>query len=406
MSVSAVIMIDQKNGPQIRESGTLGLAGQRMVFQSEARRVEMAVHGCAIALGGAANRHAFITHPSHPDATIDITDFAFFRDPAFKGHAQAARFAAEKNKHRTLHYLSYALVWVLVLVPFYLVFFQRDILVNRGVARIPPSLDVRVGDLMYGEDGTNVIDDRAVNADMARLMAPILNAARTPPFEYRIHIVRSETVNAYALPGGHILVNTALIEKTETPEELLGVLAHEIGHVNGRHSMKQIVHNLSTWAFLLFLGTDPNHVVAMLGDQAQTLAARGYTRAHEREADALSYAYMKQAGLDPAGITGFFLRLKEEEDKSALTRAANNGLTALLSTHPLTQDRLDAIAALRARDDADGGAAPKDSPLKNFDYAAFKARVAALAARDKNVSPADSTPDATMPDTTMKDTAE
>lgn len=383
MSVSAVIMVDQKNGPQIRESGTLALAGQRMVFTSDARKIEMSVHGCSIALGGAANRHAFIGHPSHPEATIDITDFSFFREPAFKGHPQAAQFTAQKNKHKTAHFLSYAFVWMLVLVPFYLVFFQRDMLVNIAVDRIPPALDIKLGDLMYGEDGDEVITDRAANDAVARMVAPIIKAAQTDPaaapFTYRIHIIKSDEVNAYALPGGHILLHTGLIAKTQTPEELLGVLAHEIGHVNGRHSMKQIVHSLSTWAFLMFLGADPNHVVMMLGDQAKTLAARGFTRAHEHEADRLSYDYMKAAGYDPQGISAFFARLKEEEDKSVLTRAANNRFTALLSTHPLTDDRMAAIAAMGAQD---AHSPAQKSPLAGFDYNAFKAYVAELVAQD------------------------
>ncbi|GEM_PF-2046260 len=401
MPHSAGIILENRDA-QSRESGTLVVTEHRMIFRNDTREVEVSIHGCTITLGGAANLHAYVTHPSRPDVTLDITDFSFFRQAAFRDHPQAQQFKKDQGRHKTLRRLSLAFVAFLVLAPLYLVFFERDWLVDRVVARIPEEADMVVGDLFIKVYEDSIIDDKALAADVARLTGPLIAAARTPPFAYNIHIIDSDEMNAYAVPGGHILIHSALIEKTESAEELLGVLAHEAAHINGRHSMKHILHGLGTWAFLFLLGGDPNHIVAMVGDHAQTLSARGYSRQHEHEADAAGYDYMVRAGLNPDGINRFFMRLKDEEDKNILRKGMNSPLTNLFSTHPLTDDRIAALDALMAQNKL----AIRNNGLQDFDYAAFKARVAELAANGSAPSPStqDTPPDSPADSSTEKET--
>jgi beta-barrel assembly-enhancing protease len=143
-----------------------------------------------------------------------------------------------------------------------------------------------------------------------------------------------KTVNAFATPGGNLYVYTGLLLAATTEGELAGVLAHEAGHVVGRHSARQLVNAYGLQAVTaMALGENPGLVAQI----ASGVAAKGVLLAHgrseETEADELGARYSSSAGYDPRGLISFFEKLQAKEGKTP-------AILTWLSTHPATADRI------------------------------------------------------------------
>lgn len=197
-------------------------------------------------------------------------------------------------------------------------------------------------------------------------------SAKVKPEDFTYHLVADPAVNAFAVPGGHVYVNTGLIQTAESESEVAGVLAHEMGHVISRHGTEQLT---KAYGFniigSLALGQNPGMLQQLAAQVGGTAVLLHYGRGAEREADQLAVKYTYGAGIDPAGIVSFFQKLAKEEKGETPPK-----YLAWLSTHPLTTDRVkdaqERIAELPAKQVRRNSAA--------FD--AFKAAVAQRFAKD------------------------
>jgi predicted Zn-dependent protease len=147
---------------------------------------------------------------------------------------------------------------------------------------------------------------------------------------YRFKVVNTDEVNAFAVPGGYLFVNRGLIETADTECELAGVLGHEIGHVVGRHSARQITQQYGISAIAgLLLGQNPSMLAQATAKIAATGAILSYSRDMESEADHYGVQELYDAGIDPSGLASFFDKLVQ------LRGGAGGGkLEQFFSTHP------------------------------------------------------------------------
>jgi predicted Zn-dependent protease len=174
----------------------------------------------------------------------------------------------------------------------------------------------------------------AVRAIVARLAAAV---ADNPGYEFDVRLVASDAVNAAALPGGKILVFSGLLEEAGSPEEVAGVLAHEIGHVLHRDALRGLVGRLGGSAVIaLMLGGGD---LARIAGQAGALDQLAYGRDQERAADRAGILLLARAGLPPAALAAFFERLRAKEAGK---------LPEFLSTHPDTAARIVELRRLAA----------------------------------------------------------
>jgi len=156
---------------------------------------------------------------------------------------------------------------------------------------------------------------------------------------YRFHVVDTDEVNAFAVPGGYLYVNRGLIEAAESESELAGVLGHEIGHVVGKHSARQLTqqYGLSMLASLA-LGENPGMLAQLTAQIVATGAVTRYSREMESEADAYGVRELYDAGIDPNGLATFFRKLEEMRGG-----AGGGSLEKFFSTHPEPGDRAEAV---------------------------------------------------------------
>lgn len=154
---------------------------------------------------------------------------------------------------------------------------------------------------------------------------------------YHFKIVDSEIINAFALPGGFIYIYGGALVSMDNEAQLAAVLAHEMGHVAARHSVKQIQKTQVYSILASILLKDSKESIQELSNIAANLVFLGYSRTAEFEADELGTYFTYQAGYAPEGMIEFFEKLKQEEKREP------SKLTLLLRTHPLTSDRINRV---------------------------------------------------------------
>jgi beta-barrel assembly-enhancing protease len=163
---------------------------------------------------------------------------------------------------------------------------------------------------------------RALNRLVARIY-PLDDEDRSLPIT--VEVVPGTTVNAFATLGGHVYVFDGLLKRARSPDELAGVLAHEIAHVRHRHIIEGAVVNLFTWGALR--AAMPNGGPSG-SEAAYLLLTLKFSREQEHEADEDGLHRLKQAHVDAAGLAQFFARLEEMPSPPAI-----------LSNHPPSEER-------------------------------------------------------------------
>jgi Zn-dependent protease with chaperone function len=157
---------------------------------------------------------------------------------------------------------------------------------------------------------------------------------------YVLHFRKGGSIgpNAFALPDGSIVLTDELVTLAPGQDAVLGVLAHEIGHVEREHSLRQLYRAAGIAALIMLIGGD---IGAGAGDilvQGSALVGLSYSRSQEAEADRSSVELMLKAGRDPAAIVGFLEIVRD--------RFENGPTTDFFSTHPSTQERIDEVRRL------------------------------------------------------------
>lgn len=149
----------------------------------------------------------------------------------------------------------------------------------------------------------------------------------------KIHVLDKDVVNAFALPDGHLVVYSGLIGVTDSPEELAGVISHEMAHIELSHVMKKLVTQVGISALLsIATGGSGSDAIA---ETAKTLSHTAFDRKLEREADRKAVDYMISAGISPEPLANFLYKLA---DKDNLSR-----YFTWISTHPDPKNRAEYI---------------------------------------------------------------
>ncbi|MDX9835009.1 MAG: M48 family metalloprotease [Desulfobulbus sp.] len=186
------------------------------------------------------------------------------------------------------------------------------------------------------------VRDKALNTYLDGVGQNLAARSHRPHLPYSFRAVNAAYINAYAFPGGSIAATRGILVELENEAELSGLLGHEIGHVNARHSAQQASKSLLTNIFvsgasfassLAGLGAASDLVQGVGNLGAGALLAR-YSRDNEREADALGMAYQTRAGYSPEGMVGLMRMLQ----KNGRSRAS--AIEMMFATHPMSDERL------------------------------------------------------------------
>jgi predicted Zn-dependent protease len=193
------------------------------------------------------------------------------------------------------------------------------------------------------------------------------------PYAYRFFVVREDVYNAFASPAGNIFVNSGLIEAMENEEELAGILAHEVAHVQARHLSQKIERSkkigLATLAGVaagIFLGAGEVAIGSIAAGQAAALA---YSRENEIQADQLGLNYLAKAGYGGEGLLSILNKIR------AKTWYDSAQMPSYLSTHPAVEDRLAYVDTRLAKNKKSPPTGVQKTP---YDFRAVHTRITAL----------------------------
>lgn len=188
------------------------------------------------------------------------------------------------------------------------------------------------------------LDDPVLTEYLSQMGDALTLAARGGGQAFQFFLVRDPSLNAFALPGGHIGVHTGLLSATRNESELAGVLAHEIAHVTQKHIARMVDDQrgvgLSTLAALALAilaarsNSDASHAILTTTQALAVQRQLDFTRENEKEADRIGLQTMQASGYSPQGMASFFERLQSR------TRLVENNAPAYLRTHPLSFERI------------------------------------------------------------------
>ena len=177
--------------------------------------------------------------------------------------------------------------------------------------------------------------DPARQAVLEEILARLVAAGPESPYRFTLIVADDSAINAFAAPGGYVVVNLGLLRATKTPEELAGVLAHEVQHVLLHHPTRALAREIPLRiAVAALFGGDA--VGGLAARAAGTLGALRYQRGDELEADRQGLRMLQAARVDARGMVDFFHALAAQGDEAPR-------LAAYLSSHPQTADRIAAL---------------------------------------------------------------
>jgi Zn-dependent protease with chaperone function len=222
-------------------------------------------------------------------------------------------------------------------------FFGIAVVIEWLVPRIPPAFEARLfSQLGFGDSvgrGSGPNEDGR-QAAVSELLERLAAHWRENPYTLRVVIFEEQAPNAVAFPGGLVVATTGLLDGVASENEIAFVLAHEIGHFRNRDHLRGIGRGVVFGLAMNGLGIGGSFAAAQIASAVGSLAATGFSREQERDADRFALGLVHAEYGHVAGASDFFVRLADSDG------SADSGIAHYLSTHPQSDDRVEAMAAL------------------------------------------------------------
>jgi beta-barrel assembly-enhancing protease len=286
--------------------------------------------------------------------SVNVSDAAAVRE--------IARLAGPRSRvkksgmDRGTRILIHAGVWLFVVLPILAIvalISQHDRIAVWAVNQISIEQEAKLGEIVFTQQKAQLKLVEGPALDMVKSLGERLT--KESKYKYQFHVADDNTVNAFAMPGGYVVMHTGLLRLAANAEEVAGVLAHEVQHVERRHSLRGMVQSLGVTAIVGLIFGDLGAIASMGGD----LLKLKFSRDNETEADREGLKALVAAKINPSGMRDFFGRMAEQSKIDL----------GILSTHPASDERMaDMDRLIKALPEE----ARQLAPLP-IDYAAIKA---------------------------------
>jgi len=201
-----------------------------------------------------------------------------------------------------------------------------------GVKEITEDLDQQLGEIFwksYSAEMVEVKDLKAVEP-IQQMVRKLCSSNGINTESIQVHVVENKEINAFAMPGRHLVVHTGLIQFADHEEEIAGVIAHEIAHIESGHVVKKLGKEIGLSIVMnIALGDIGGEVVR---NALSTLTSTAYDRSLEKEADLKAVDYMHQAKMDPKKLSSFLAKLANQSEVPEVLKWMN--------THPDSKERV------------------------------------------------------------------
>lgn len=272
----------------------------------------------------------------------------------------------ERLLHRWESRPAYAALAVLLVAAaaWLLLEFGLPAAAGRIAEVIPPQAEANLGrEALQGLERQlmqpSALSESRQKALRARFAALAREAGDATPYQLEFRASRAIGPNAFALPSGIIVVTDELVKLAKRDEEVLAVLAHELGHVRHRHTMRRLLEGSATALVIAAITGDVSSAAALASAVPALLLQTKYSRDNEREADDFAIALLQKGRIEPRHLAAILARMEQ-------MARGGRGIPGFLSTHPETKERearARAHAQAPAQSDAEE-AAPRPEPRR------------------------------------------
>ena len=316
--------------------------------------------------GGTNNRLLFLTHPSKPGVAVHTADKSLLKEPILLGTpATRSQVQSIQGNRRTGMAIAGTII-LLVLGSFAGLFLAKGTIAHSIAKKLPPDIEEKLGESAYSQIslGAKRIHDPEIQEQLHQLLAPLMAAIPEDRYEFQFHIFDNKELNAFAMPGGFVVIHSGLLLEVDQPEEILGVLAHEIAHVTEQHSVRNIIESTGLLLVVQTFFGDMTGLAAIMTDGGAQLLQKSFSRTFEEDADDVGLQFLANANINPEGLIGLLQLLMEEQNKTIYGKAMDK--MAWLSTHPTTDDRIQTLRKKISQ------LPPKEYAPVDFDLAKFQ----------------------------------
>ncbi|MBC8001600.1 MAG: M48 family metallopeptidase [Opitutaceae bacterium] len=328
--------------------GTLSVQPGHLEFKWGDGTLKFPLVGLRVRLDGHDGRQIFFEHGEFPEWSIHtaeksiLDELAAVADPVLRA---AIRSLHKKIRGIPASFIFLGLFVLLLGAVVAALFWKRDVLVRKAAEKVPVEWERKLGDIAFDQIKLQVkiVNDPARMGKVRSIADRLLPAVKDAGYEFQFHIAENTNINAFVMPGGHVVIFTGLIDAARSQEEIAGVIAHELAHVTRRHSVRNIIGSAGVAILIQSVIGDLSGLQAVILQGGQSMLDQKFSRDFEREADDVGWNYLMAADIDPRGLIDFFKKLREDEARRDPAGLGN--ALALLNTHPATQERIDRLQA-------------------------------------------------------------
>jgi predicted Zn-dependent protease len=219
---------------------------------------------------------------------------------------------------------------------------QFDFVGELEIEKISTNNEKKFGELIIKQikSSKDYVNNDSLYIIVNSIKDRICNSNKIKGKTIKIHIIESNEINAFALPNRNLVIYSQLIVDSKNPEELAGVMAHEIAHMEQGHVMKKVVKEIGLSLLATIIGGNSGGEI--LKEATQTLSSKAYDRSLETEADAMAVKYLVNANIDPVNFSTFLFRLSTTEND--MPSAFN-----WINTHPESKERVAEVLKLKKK---------------------------------------------------------
>lgn len=205
------------------------------------------------------------------------------------------------------------------------------------VEKATTETEKKIGDLLWDvfRQSSPDVTDSAIVAPVDSILTKICLANSIDRESIKMHILQKDEVNAFALPDGHLVIFSPLLHETDNPEELAGVISHELAHIKLNHVMKKLIREVGMTTLVSMSGG--NSGSQLIKDAARMLSSSAFDRNLEREADETALIYLREAQINPAPLADFLYKL-------SLNDTNKPAYLDWIATHPDSKERAESLA--------------------------------------------------------------
>ncbi|HIE77900.1 MAG TPA: M48 family metallopeptidase [Candidatus Thioglobus sp.] len=255
--------------------------------------------------------------------------------------ASTRSYLLELKKQQLSHFKSekrYVPVFLVFIAAFFFAgyfFFSNSVHVVAEM--IPYEWEKKIGSFAYDNYlvGKRKVDNATVNRAIQSIVKRI-DQFDGAEVEYKVAVIDAQMINAFAFPGGFVVVTTGLINSSEKPEEVAGVLSHELTHVLERHGIKKLVRQAGLGLLISIVFGDVS-ALSQLIELSSQLSSLSFDRTQERHADEGAIKILLAAGISPQYLASFFETIKKLD-------STEGSIPEIFRTHPLTDERIKRVA--------------------------------------------------------------